>query len=264
MISFDHTLSRSIAVSYLENCPHLIKKAETLGATLQIPVVTVSGAKEIDYLFIYVEKGLELHCHKRVEGRLYIDFNSSKLAYRQKFGGGIQQALARAVGIKANCRPSIIDTTAGMGQDAFILSSLGCNVCMIERSPFLAPLLEDALKRAAPNNLRLLQGNAISLLPSLTTQADTIYLDPMYPHGNKSALNKKNMRIIRELVGDDDDSGTVLQAALQYAGNRVVVKRPKGAPSLNDQKPNHVITMKNSRYDVYMCHNKSSKKKKNI
>ena len=60
------------------------------------------------------------------------------------------------------------------------------------------------------------------------------------------------MRIIRELVGDDTDADRLLQSALLYAAKRVVVKRPKGAPLLDDQSPTHVIKMKNSRYDVYM------------
>jgi 16S rRNA (guanine1516-N2)-methyltransferase len=132
---------------------------------------------------------------------------------------------------------------------------------MIERSPLLAALLEDGLKRAekdqelqqtVPGKLTLLQGDAVQIMAELKKRPDTIYLDPMYPHKRKSALNKQEMRIIRQLVGDDTDAGSLLDSALLHAGKRVVVKRPKRAPLLTEKHPSHTITMKNSRYDVYM------------
>ena len=142
-----------------------------------------------------------------------------------------------------------------------LLASLGCRVTMTERSPLLAALLEDGLERAGEDRdlqktvlskLTLLQGDAADVMTGMERRPDTIYLDPMYPHKRKSALNKQEMRIIRELVGDDSDAGRLLDSALLHAGKRVVVKRPKGAPLLNKKQPSHVITMKNSRYDVYM------------
>jgi 16S rRNA (guanine1516-N2)-methyltransferase len=123
---------------------------------------------------------------------------------------------------------------------------------MIERSPFLAALLNDGLIRYNSTNPLLLKGEAKRLIAKADNHVDTIYLDPMYPHRNKSALNKQEMRIIRELVGDDDDADEVFLTAIQFAAKRVVVKRPKGAPLLCRKTPSHVIKMKNSRFDVYM------------
>ncbi len=131
---------------------------------------------------------------------------------------------------------------------------------MIERSPVLAALLVDGLERAIQGQslpfsvkemMTLVKGDAAKIIRE-TTAAHTIYLDPMYPHSSKSALNKLEMRMIRFLVGDDLDAAKLLDTALEYASNRVVVKRPKGAPTLSGITPSHVITMKNSRYDVYM------------
>ena len=56
-----------------------------------------------------------------------------------------------------------------------------------------------------------------------------IYLDPMFPHRDKSALVKKEMQVFRTVVGDDDDSPALLKAALAVATYRVVVKRPRKA-----------------------------------
>ena len=78
-------------------------------------------------------------------------------------------------------------------------------------------------------------------------------MDPMYPHRRKSALNSKEMRMLRIIAGDDDDSPALLEAALKVAGNRVVVKRPKGAPGIGQRPPTHEILMRNSRFDVYLC-----------
>ncbi|BBI63969.1 hypothetical protein HSBAA_52750 [Vreelandella sulfidaeris] len=45
--------------------------------------------------------------------------------------------------------PSIVDATAGLGRDAFVLASLGAQVLLIERVAAIAALLEDGLKRAS-------------------------------------------------------------------------------------------------------------------
>lgn len=79
-----------------------------------------------------------------------------------------------------------------------------------------------------------------------------VYLDPMYPHRSKSALVKKEMRILRILVGDDEDSAKLLTSALQVANKRVVVKRPAYAPPLTGLEPNLVFKTKNNRFDVYL------------
>lgn len=156
----------------------------------------------------------------------------------------------------------MVDATAGLGRDAFILASLGARVTMIERSPVLAALLEDGLRRleadtalSALVQLRLVHANAIAWLQQQATdpahRPQVVYLDPMYPHRSKSALVKKEMRALRALVGDDDDAAQLLQAARQCALQRVVVKRPKGAPLLDANRPSGNVQSKNTRYDIY-------------
>ncbi len=83
------------------------------------------------------------------------------------------------------------------------------------------------------------------------TQADVVYLDPMYPVLRRSALNKKKLRILRALVGEDADAAELFEAARGAARRRVVVKRPRHAPPL---APNPDIQYKGSsvRFDVYL------------
>ncbi len=259
----------SVAVTSANGNTKLLEKATDLANALQIRETSPLDQNNYKLLLVYTEKGLQIQLKEdRKQKRaaiLLVDFLSDTLTYRRQHGGGIKQALARAVGIKSGIRPDIIDATAGLGKDSFLLASLGCKVIMIERSPLLAALLGDALERAAISHklefelagrLTLLQGDAAEIFLKnrhvTKNKPDTIYLDPMYPHSRKSALNRQEMRLIRKLVGDDNDADKLLQSALQYATKRVVVKRPKGAPLLNDLSPTHVIAMKNSRYDVYM------------
>ena len=261
--------SLSIGVSFTGSDPVCIDKALYLSKQLQLDMVPQAKLEKYKLLLLYTEKGLQIQLKhdsaSKTPATLHIDFLSDALTYRRRHGGGIKQSLARAVGIKSGIRPSVIDATAGLGKDSFLLASLGCKVIMIERSQVLASLLEDGLERmmvsnklesSIKNHLSLLHGDTITLLTQMdkNDRADTIYLDPMYPHSNKSALNKLEMRVIRELVGDDMDADQLLETALVHAKKRVVVKRPKGAPLLNDRSPSHIIKMKNSRYDVYMIH----------
>jgi 16S rRNA (guanine1516-N2)-methyltransferase len=74
----------------------------------------------------------------------------------------------------------------------------------------------------------------------------------MYPERTKSSLVKKEMRILRGLAGDDQDAAELLTIALGCVRNRVVVKRPRLAPTLSSMKPSHQITGKTSRFDVYL------------
>lgn len=193
-----------------------------------------------------------------------VDFVNGRAAHRRRFGGGRGQLVARACGIGKGVMPSIIDATAGLGRDAFVLASLGAQVVLIERVGAIAALLADGLARACRDpevdeitaRMQLQYGDATTQLASLIAQAgaepQVIHLDPMFPHRDKSALVKKEMRLFRELAGPDDDTPRLLEAALDVASHRVVVKRPKGAPPIAGPAPNHEILEKNSRYDLYV------------
>ena len=193
---------------------------------------------------------------------IFIDFEAGKNAHRRQFGGGRGQALAKAIGLKKGATPTIIDATAGFGRDAFVLANLGCNITLIERNPLIATLLNNALKRATENSeiqeviarMSLINDDAIHYLNTLNTEhrPDVIYLDPMYPGREKSALVKKDMRLLHQLAGPDTDSEQLLTIAQKTALKRVVVKRPKSAPFVGEQKPDTSIESKNTRYDVYL------------
>ena len=124
------------------------------------------------------------------------------------------------------CRELRILGTAGLGRDAFVLAGLGCKVIMVERHPVVAALLEDGLRRAYDDSeigewmrerMSLFHGSSIDKLAdavkSTGTEIDVVYLDPMYPHREKSALVKKEMRVFQTLVGADLDADGLLKPA---------------------------------------------------
>ncbi len=188
-----------------------------------------------------------------------VDFVGGKSAHRRKFGGGKGQDIAKAVGLNKGVKPSVLDATAGLGRDAFVLASLGCRVTMVERSPVLATLLADGLRRALEDSeiaviarqITLQSGNAVEVIQAENKKHDVVYLDPMFPHREKSALVKKEMRLLQELLGDDADADQLLAPALAVARYRVVVKRPRLAPDLAAQAPTYRLEGKSCRYDIY-------------
>ncbi|MDQ7073432.1 MAG: class I SAM-dependent methyltransferase [Gammaproteobacteria bacterium] len=183
---------------------------------------------------------------------IFIDFEQGKNAHRRQFGGGRGQPLAKAIGLKNGATPTIIDATAGFARDAFVLANLGCQITLIERNPLIATLLKDALQRARANSniamvisrMSLLNNDAITYLSQCEKQADVIYMDPMYPSREKSALVKKEMRLLHKLAGPDTDSEQLLTTAKKVALKRVVIKRPKSAPFVGRQKPSTSIESK--------------------
>jgi 16S rRNA (guanine1516-N2)-methyltransferase len=198
-------------------------------------------------------------------GPIRVDFVHGTLAHRRRFGGGSGQMIARAAGIAPGVRPRILDATAGLGRDAFVLAGLGCEVTLIERNPLIAALLEDGLRRALADaaaapvaaRMKLLEGDAAAMMRDWEGWAgdapQVVYLDPMFPPRgrNESALVKKDMRLFRPLVGDAGDAPSLLVAARALASHRVVVKRPRRAPPLGDTAPSYALEGKSSRFDVY-------------
>ena len=229
-------------------------KAHDLADKLKLPLETATT--ETDLLIGWQADKLALFIPN--SGAVFIDFMGGPLAHRRQYGGGKNQPLARAVGITSKIKPSVIDATAGMGRDSFVLASLGCEVQMLERSPIMAELLKDALLRANQDEITAEIMSKMSihctnacdyLLKS--PKVDVIYLDPMYPEKRKSAAVKKDMRALQLLVGKDTDSDKLLAVALQTATSRVVVKRPKSAACLSGIQPTSTISSPNTRYDIY-------------
>lgn len=222
--------------------------AEELARELVVPF----DAERADYHLAVTAERLELREARSRAGPVFVDFSAAPTR-------GRRDALARAVGIKGTLTPTVIDATAGLGRDAFFLASLGARVTLLERSPVVAALLQDGLRRArslpetadAASRMLFLIGDARQRLGKLPPP-DVVYLDPMYPEKGKNAAKRKAMRFFRALVGDDEDADELLYAALETRAGRVVVKRPRKAEPLAGLTANSSLPGTTVRFDLYL------------
>ena len=191
---------------------------------------------------------------------LKCSFIEGPILHRLKYGKGRGQNLAKAVGMKFNKNRNIIDATAGLGYDSFILASLGAKVTLIERSQKMHEILQNGIDEGILfggeiekiiNRMELLFGDSKDILPKLTPEV--IMIDTMYKDRKKTALVKNNMRLVREIVGPDSDYIELLKVALNCAKNRVVLKQPRYAEPIKEiRKCSHQILGKTIRYDIFM------------
>lgn len=175
---------------------------------------------------------------------LSIDFNAPAPASKK-------QLLGRAVGRKTR---SVVDATAGWGEDARRLRAMGYRLTLLERNPVMTALLSNAAARAAGAGrapMEVVAADAIDYLQARPRAWDCVYLDPMFPPKRRaSTLAKRPLRLLRELTGDDLDKDRLFRAALIAAAKRVVVKRPDdSAPVFG--APAETVAGKLVRYDVY-------------
>ena len=80
---------------------------------------------------------------------------------------------------------------------------------------------------------------------------DVVYMDPMFPERTKSALVKKEMRVFRDVVGEDLDVNQLFEQARHVARKKVIVKRPRKSAFIKDKKPTYSVEGRSSRFDVY-------------
>lgn len=241
--------------------PALQEQAGRLAHDLGLPDHT--GREAPDLVLHLTKHHLELLCpgNPELTGPVLVEFVTGAAGYRRRAGGN--EMLLRAIGHKAGRAMTVLDATGGLGRDAFILASHGCEVQLVERHPVIGALLADGLRRAlrhqqtreaaARITLRIADSRQVmaELVPG-GQWIDVVYLDPMFPQRSKSAKVKKELQVLQLLAGTEEGGGELLTEALRAAGDRVVVKRPKGAPSLPGPAPSHSHRGTTTRFDVYL------------
>lgn len=226
------------------------------------------NAKYASLLYLNGET-LTLFCHNPISKHplsLFLDFTTTKMRVMAKQQNK-KTLLAKSIGAKTMAAPKwIVDATAGLGQDAFMLAYMGYKVTLIERSPVIAALLGHAISRVRPDSWAFSTVHRMTLLhtdaeqwlseqlqlPETTEKPGVIYLDPMFPHPDKKALSQKSMQILQRILGQDLDADRLLPLAQALATERVVVKRHRASPHLKGQEPNICFEGKSHRFDVYL------------
>ncbi len=241
--------SLAVTSQTLENQDAAQILAQRLGLNFLPINVLAQKNNNADFFLELTPERLQLRESSGKTNPLYVDFVT--LAQQRKGGEAIRKALGKNV-------TTVLDATAGLGRDAFVIAAQGFQVTLLERVPAVAALLEDGLRRGADvlpeiiARINLVQSDARDYLTNLSAKPDVIYLDPMFPERRKSAQVKKAMRFFQALVGDDDDAADVLDVARRQAAKRVVVKRPRRASILGENQPHTTIVGKTTRFDVYL------------
>jgi 16S rRNA (guanine1516-N2)-methyltransferase len=239
--------------------------------------VTVSAAPGLEGMATLTAIGLGLEVAPRFAGGLLLhlgedgwslrdggttvraDFLEGRMAARIRDAHRGEARLATALGLKKHPDALVLDATAGLGRDSVLAAALGCQVIACERSKIVALLLRDALVRADGGGLRELasrinvrETDAREVLATLDERPDVILVDPMFPERSKAAKAQKEMQLLQRLLGPDEDTEALLEAALTHATRRVVVKRPPHVPPVGGRKPSFEVDGKSARYDVYV------------
>lgn len=182
---------------------------------------------------------------------------------------------------------TVIDATAGLGQDSFLLAAAGFSVEMYEQDPIIAALLQDALERGLKNaalatvisNMHLYKQDSVSALKDRAYalgmthplgeaqnpiadndsfaqtklhKPEVIYLDPMFPARTKSAAVKKKFQLLHQLEHPCENETELFEAARMLRPHKIVVKRMLKGPYLANKKPSYSIKGKAIRYDCYV------------
>jgi 16S rRNA (guanine1516-N2)-methyltransferase len=233
-------------------------KFEALAQRVNVPLRQSTEQNPEAFFLTWRENELKLLDKELLKkGGLSIDI-APRNGEQRSYPAPKEGAFAQAIGRKTK---TVIDATTGWAQDSLYLFRMGYDVTCIERSPMMAELLADGFQRLAQESWVqklellppiLLRGNAIELLKNLESPPDCIYLDPMFPpKRKKSALSKKTMTILQDVVGEDLDKTELFEAAFSATGKRIVVKSPDYAEPLGG-KPTESFASKLLRYDVYL------------
>ncbi len=237
------------------------QQATTLAWAKQLGLPILNEQVQPTFLLECTPNYLQLrHLQEKNFKPIHVDFLNGPLVRRQQRSSTQNETLARAIGLKPKNKLHVLDATAGLGRDSFLLASLGCTVQSLERALPIAALLADGLTRLKTHPLWQDRHFELTITDATTYLQqekhlglfDVIYLDPMFPQRHSSALVKKEMRILRDLVGDDPDATTLFNAAYHAARQRVVVKRHSLDPLISDRKPNHQLIGKTNRFDIYI------------
>lgn len=238
----------------------------------RMKVIQTSEKEAIGKEELYLElndEGLSLK-----QGNLSMRGDFAELIPRVKKSNLENEMLVKAARLKNYAgvgMPVLLDATAGMGEDSFILAASGFKVILYEYDVIIASLLEDALIRAAENHetahiaarMELRIGDSIAAMKAMNpdnkkvyedadiqgANVDVILLDPMFPARTKSAMVKKKFQLMQQLEKPCAEEEDILAAAIVAGPSKIVIKRPAKGPYLAGMKPDYSMDGKAIRYD---------------
>lgn len=166
-----------------------------------------------------------------------------------------ESLLKKAIGFDSKISKKILDCTAGLGHDAFILALLKQNVTVVEKNMGLCILFELALEnlpqtpyfQEAKERITIINDDSASLAGKLSDY-DVIYIDPMFEdRGN--AGRSGMMSLISDYLDDFTDVSDVL---IRSKFNRLVIKRQKQFKQSGNIAPSFILHGKSINFHVFI------------
>ncbi|MCB1693404.1 MAG: class I SAM-dependent methyltransferase [Pseudomonadales bacterium] len=202
-------------------------------------------------------EGYSLYDEDSGQRPLHIDFTA--VSFKRRLAQSGREPLLRAA--RAGAGKSAVDCTAGLGTDAFLLASRGCQVTMVERSATLCLMLDDALARARrdpdvgaiASRINLVRGDSLAYLSELVACPDIVVIDPMFPSRRKTAEVRGALQILQRLIGIEEPVAPLIMKALALGCRRVVVKRPRLGGKIEGLSPVFSAEGRASRFDVFVA-----------
>ncbi len=248
------------------------KEGKELSEKLNIPCVQELPEEDSvseQLMLRFDSEGLSL-----VQGKLTLRGDFISMLPRLKSNNLYREMLVKASKLKGfEGTPLAIDATAGMGEDSLLLAAAGFQVHLYEFDPVIAALLKDTIRRGMEDpilgkivsRMTVVEKNSVKAMEKLgqalqengtlpeENWPDLIYLDPMFPARQKSALIKKKFQLLQQLERpcSDDAGDQMVRAAMSVHPRKLVIKRPLKGPYLADQKPEYSLGGKAIRYDCF-------------
>ena len=223
------------------------KRAKELSEKYNVPLINSESAET----YISIDDQPILHYGKN---KLENSFVEGKFSTRISQYQG-ESLLKKAIGWQSTAQKHILDTTGGLGHDAFILALLGQKITVLEKNTGLCVLIEEALNNLpnlpyfndARNNISVVNNDSRAFLSS-AENFDVIYVDPMF-NSKKKLKRTKQMEFLDNYLEEHDDPSVEFY---ESSFKRLVIKKElRAAPSIKDCS---AISFKGSsvRYDVYL------------
>ena len=222
------------------------KRAKKLSEKYNVPLINSESAET----YVSIDNQSILHSGNY---KLENSFSEGKFRARISQYQG-ESLLKKAIGWQSTSQKHILDTTGGLGHDAFILALLGQKITVLEKNTGLCILIEEALNNLpnlsyfndAKNNISVINNDSRAFLSS-AENFDVIYVDPMF-NSKKKLKRTKQMQFLDNYLKEYDDPSVEF-----YKSNfkRLVIKKElRAATSIKDCS---AISFKGSsvRYDVY-------------
>lgn len=200
----------------------------------------------IDDWYLGCDRGELALCHSK-ERPLVI----SERSIRTKIEEAQRTHLAQA----CLARPGriVLDAFGGWGIDGFTLSTLGCEVTILELNPLICTMAR-YLAQELGCTAKVVCADAEQYLQSTEKFFDVVYFDPMFPAHPKSAKPSRRMQVLETLASQHTDLEHVFELANRQTRDRVVIKRRR-TEIPQPLIPNWRVKGRSVRFDVYLTKN---------